>query len=203
MLKTEDLEKFMPLVPENKFIDFIPKTLLKLDQTTIDTVSFIFWFCYMAEIEIYHTIKTVYNRVTEKYSMEEGRKMYKDVIHTLILNEFGGKPRCEACGNKKYYDIENLDYFIDKIKVASLFMGKDHKFIKILWKLNGLRNEISHNRLSNLIYNKQNLCLRTTKEELLFDYKEASLLPMDKNKSPVWLASEQIRKNGSIELKVD
>lgn len=203
MINLEDFKKLISLVPENKFIEFIPKTLLGLDQATVDTVSFIFWFCYKAETEIYHIIRTVYNQTKKKYTSAEGPKLYKDIIHTLILNEFGGKPKCEMCKAKKYYDIEELEYFIDKIKVASLFMGKDHKFIKILWKLNYLRNEISHNRLDNLTYNEKKLNLRTTKEELLFDYAEASQIPIDKNKSSVWYASEQIKKNGSIELKVD
>jgi len=42
MLKAEDFKKLMPLVPEDRFIDFIPQTLLKMEKSTVDTVSFIF-----------------------------------------------------------------------------------------------------------------------------------------------------------------
>jgi hypothetical protein len=79
----------------------------------------------------------------------------------------------EQYKKKQEFNIENPEYFIDKIKVLQAFYGSITR-TEILWILNSLRNDISHNRIDGLAYKGKSLQERSAKEELLLDYFKTS-----------------------------
>jgi len=93
--------------------------------------------------------------------------------------------------DQKNIDIENLEYFSDKIKIYEVMVGKT-KHAELLHKLKDLRNDISHNRINELKYNNEDLFLRATKEKILIDYFETETED-DLSRSDIWnsLTEEQ------------
>ncbi|MCX6735750.1 MAG: hypothetical protein NTZ13_01580 [Candidatus Parcubacteria bacterium] len=70
--------------------------------------------------------------------------------------------------NNYKIDFYNRGYLGDKIKIYEATVGKN-EFSKLLWKINMIRNDLSHTRIDKLFYKKQDLSLRETKEVLLTD----------------------------------
>lgn len=146
-------------VSDQQINETISRDALKMNDEQIATVSFAFWLVYMAETDLNDiinkslvaTISTLPPAVTKK--VEE------------LLNE-------EIKGKKKI-DINNLEYFSDKIKVYEALFGKTER-TKLLWKFNDIRNDLSHNRIDDLKYEGKLLSLRKTKEKILIDYFETT-----------------------------
>lgn len=149
----DDLKLKMKEVSDEMFNETISKGALQLSDNQIQAVSFAFWLCYMAEKDLNDVIKQAWEL---------------SVISHPETSEYVQKILLKTLSKKEKFDINNLKYFSDKIKVHSVICNDD--FTKMLWKLNDIRNDISHNRIDKLEYDGQSLSLREVKEKILLDY---------------------------------
>jgi len=102
----------------------------------------------------------------------------------------------------KKIDPENKDYnsreitFGDLIFIKERFFGKTN-FVKLLWKLKKLRDDLSHGRIEKLKYDEENLSLKQTKKKLLMDYfKLAQEQEGELSMSKIWEElSEEYKKD--------
>ncbi len=78
--------------------------------------------------------------------------------------------------------VDNLEYFTDKIRLYEGMSGKNN-VTGILWKLKKIRDDISHGRIHALAYEGKDLLLRATKEKILMDYLRAVNKPDHSNVS--------------------
>ncbi len=164
-------------VSDDKLNETISKGALKLTDEQIATVSFVFWLVYMAEIDLKDILSKAWNNSKQFFptNVNQGAK-------GLLL---------KMISDQKNIDIENLEYFSDKIKIYEVMVGKT-KHAELLHKLKDLRNDISHNRINELKYNNEDLFLRATKEKILIDYFETETED-DLSRSDIWnsLTEEQ------------
>ena len=154
-------------VSDKQINEAISKGALKMNDEQITTVSFVFWLVYMAETDLNDIINKSLITTISILSPEVTKKVKE------ILND-------EIKGKKKI-DINNPECFSDKVKIYEAFYGKTER-TKLLWKLNDIRNDLSHNRIDNLKYKEKPLSLRKTKEKILIDYFETAF-QMDHSKS--------------------
>jgi len=158
-------KKTIKKISGDKLIETFSKGALKLKDEQINTVSFVFWLCYMAETDLNDAISQAWNMAKQATQFPNQKAIDK------IIKDMG-------------FDFENLKYFRDKIKVFEKIFGKTER-VKILWKINDIRNDLSHNRIDNLTYDSENLSLRKTKEKITIDYFETSVR-QDYSKSKIW-----------------
>ncbi|MCL4392283.1 hypothetical protein M1413_03040 [Patescibacteria group bacterium] len=155
---------------EEQLNNVIAKGVLKLGDEQIATVAFVFWLVYMAETELNAATSQSW-AIVEKFAPQGVKEMVADRVQKLA-------------GGRKKLDLKNLEYFSDKIRVYEALLG-DNKLKRLLWKLNDIRNDLSHNRVSNLSYDGESLSLRSTKEKILIDYFDA-VLNSDVTTSDTW-----------------
>ena len=155
MYKVEDVKKMIGGVSDDKLNSAVSKGALKLSDDQINTVSFVFWLCYLAERDIGFVISESWKKLAEMFGVEAIKPAKK------FLTEY-------VFGKDKEKDIENLE----KIRVYQGCHGSNN-VTKILWEINRLRNDVSHGRIDALIYAERSLLLREVKEKLLIDYMEA------------------------------
>ena len=153
----ELMQEQISKVSEEKLITTISKGALKLTDKQVDTVSFVFWLVYMAEIDLESVIKEAWAMAGNGFSDEVRQR-----ANELIQEQYDGS---------RTININKLDFFIDKIVVLEALYGKNER-VKMLYKLNDLRNDISHNRIHSLTYEGLSLDDRATKEKILIDYFE-------------------------------
>lgn len=170
MDKLELLLKALKKGSEQQLNETISKGALKMSDQQITTVSFAFWLVFMAETDLNDITKKAWTLSGLFYSPEETTKA------KLILTEM--------VGGKRSIDIDNLEYFSDKIKIYQAMFGENDR-TKLLWKLNTIRNDLSHNRINELQYDKHPLFERETKEKILTDYF-ATALASDISQSEFW-----------------
>ena len=154
-MEIELLKNLIAKNPEEKLNEIIPEAILNIPNNKKDTISFIFWFCYMVETELNDVLTNSWKKVireSESETQEASIKIIKE-------NVFKDSDK----------DIDNLEYFKDKIKLY-IFAKGENSFSKFLWIVNGIRNDLSHNRVDSLKYKEKNLFLKETKAELLIDY---------------------------------
>lgn len=151
------LKKMLSESTDLKLNHVISRGILKLNEDQIQTASFVFWLCYMAEKDLNDILKESWLISKEKScpnpEVEKG-------VWKLLNSKISGD---------RELNIDNLDYFSDKIKIHRVLIG-DNERTKIYWKLNDIRNALSHNKLDQLDYLGQSLYLRETKEKILYDY---------------------------------
>lgn len=155
---------------EEQLNNVIAKGALKLSDEQIATVAFVFWLVYMAETELNAATSQSW-AIVEKFAPQGVKEMVADRVQ-------------ELAGGRRKLDLKNLEYFSDKIRVYEALLG-DNKLKRLLWKLNDIRNDLSHNRVSNLSYDGEPLSLRSTKEKILVDYFDA-VLNSDVTASDIW-----------------
>lgn len=180
----------MKEVPDEKFNETISKGALKLTSAQINTVSFVFWLCYMAEIDLESVLTNAWQIASAPFSQEE-RTLAKSMLKNMAFGTRDLKlddaltvfppetiNKIQATVDQNYItrrdvDVEGLEYFSDKIKIYEAFYDKNER-TKLLWKINQIRNDVSHNRIDQLTYNNESLELRETKEKLLIEYLRTS-----------------------------
>ena len=156
----EQLKMLVQNASDEKLNRTISHGILQLANDQIDTVSFVFWLCYLAETDLNDVVKGSWQKVTGN-----APDILKDAASQILTDKiYKGK-------KDKNIDFNNLEYFIDKIKVYELAVGTN-KSVEMLWVINGIRNDLSHNRIDELQYNKESLFVRETKNKLLIDYFE-------------------------------
>lgn len=180
--------KLMHEGTDEQLRDFIPKGALLLSEEEINTVTFGFWTVFMAEKDLNSVIQMAWSSLLAETSEEELKE-----CQSLLTNLIGqSSTECPNCGHiilGREVNVAEPEYFSDKIKIVQALYGKNRR-TEVLWKLNDIRNDISHNRIDRLQYNKNNLSLRSTKEQLIKDYLE-SAFEFDMSKSKVWDALDE------------
>jgi len=170
MEKIDILKQIITKVSDNELNEVISKGALKLSNEQIATVSFVFWLVYMAETDLNTVISEAWSKSKQFFS-KDVHQITRKMLQKMIPH-----------GRK--IDVENLEYFSDKIKIFEAMFGRTSR-TELLYKLRDLRNDISHNRIDELRYNGGDLSLRTTKEKILLDYFEIAL-EVDFSKSDFW-----------------
>lgn len=154
-----EIRSIIDRADSSALVTMLSKSALKLNQNQINTVQFTFWLIYMVETDLNDAIKEAWNLATSS-SREEVVLMTKKLLQEGIKGE-------------KKLDPENLKYFSDKIKIYESFYKKDNR-TKLLWKLNDLRNDLSHNKINELKYKGNNLIDINVRKQLLKDYFETT-----------------------------
>jgi len=144
-------------VSDEKLISTISKGALGLSDGEINTVSFVFWLVYMAETDLEDIITEAWRMAGSAFSED-----VKRLATEILQKQYSGS---------RTVDPNKLVYFIDKIVVLEALYGKDAR-VKMLYKLNDLRNALSHNRIGALSYGGMLLSNRPAKEKILIDYFE-------------------------------
>jgi hypothetical protein len=133
----------------------IPFGALQLNQDYIHSVHFVFWLIYMSESDLNDVLKVSW----ETALVGANENTVFEMIQTLN----------EAIQGEKRLDPSNLEFFSDKIKIYESFYGKDNR-TKLFWKLNDIRNDLSHGRITALTYDGESLNELDTCKRLLRDY---------------------------------
>lgn len=192
-----DLDVFkavMQKTTDERFNDTLTKAVLHLTDSQIEAVSFVFWLVYIAETDLNEIINAAWKLATSQQADPAAQKIAEAEIKNMLMGEKKFKDnleevvstieesvRTEILGivqdhyqSKRDIDIGHLDYFIDKIRVIEGLSGKT-SLVKLLWKLNDLRNKISHGEIDALEYERENLQNRPAREHLLLDFLSATM----------------------------
>lgn len=177
-------------VSDEKFNETFSKGMLQLTDEQANTILSVFLLCYMAEKDLEEVLTSAWQVSTPHFS-PEANALAKETLKEMVFGKRNLKLEHALEGlpvetvtkiklavkqgymEKRDFDIENLEYFTDKIKIYQAMFGENER-TKLLWKINHIRNDISHNRIDQLTYNKEDLNLRATKEKLLVDYLRTS-----------------------------
>lgn len=168
---------------EERLNEIISKGTLKLTDEQIATVSFGFWMVYMAEIDLNDSLRKAWKLAKSQFP-ENVQKIAEQKLSEMI-NE--SKITCPTCGTRysvREININDPEYFSDKIKIFQASFGKT-KLVKLLWQLNDIRNNLSHNRIDRLEYDGFPLSQRGTKEKLICDYIRMNG-SIDSSESEIW-----------------
>ncbi|MBU6141509.1 hypothetical protein KGO95_00130 [Patescibacteria group bacterium] len=187
----DDLKKMIPGVSEEKFLVVISKGVLKLNDEEINTITFVFFLCLLAELNMGAVLTEPWKQIENISSFEkvkEAKKLLNEFITDKkfteppldevlkgLPNEIASKIRAvviDRYRDKSILDMDNLNTFGDKILAYQAIKSKNN-VTKILWILKGMRDDISHGRIMELKYEGQLLVNRKVKEKLLIDYMEA------------------------------
>jgi hypothetical protein len=197
----EDLKKIIGATSDDRLNFAISKGHLKLSDDEIGTVSFLFWLCYSAEIDLDAAIKIPWE-IISKSTKPEVVRLARERMEQFVFgapksdiefNEILKKIPVDTADQikrtiKENFDlkrkrgIDGLESLTDKIAFYQAIFGENN-VTKVLWEIKRIRNDISHNRIKELTYKDNNLYLRSTKEEILIDYLGATLNP-DHSHSP-------------------
>jgi len=180
------IEKQIKMVSDDKINETFSVGALKLSPELIAAVSFTFWLVYMAETDLNNIISRAWSGAKSFFPYEV------QIRAKEMLTEAIG-------GDKRKVDPDSLEYFSDKIKMCGVLAG-DSPYIKLLWKLNGLRNDLSHNRLDKLAYNGLALTTRDGKEAVILDYFRSNLSGPDPSESEFWKTLTDEDKDKITEL---
>ena len=177
MDQIELLKKAMREGSDQQLNETISKGALKMSDEQIATASFVFWLVYMAETDLNDTQVESWEKSGKSFPPEV-KKMSEELLQKKI---------------KRKISMGNPEYFSEKIKVFEALFGEKNERTKLLWKLNDLRNDLSHNRINELKYDGQSLFLRKTKEKILFDYFDTSS-NLDFHESAFWKSLSEDEK---------
>jgi len=81
---------------------------------------------------------------------------------------------------------------------GELISPRTNECFTVRRKLKDIRNNLSHNRIENLVYNDSPLAERSTKEKLLQDYFESGI-DNDLSKSDIWNTFSEAEKKEIVE----
>lgn len=142
----DELREILPKKTDQEFIDSLSQGVLGLTSKEANAVTFLFFLSCIAERDLHYSIRMPIALIKATLRPAEF-VMFKNVASNLINRN---RP------NRSRIDIEKLEYFKDKI-LAYEDLFKKNNVSKVLWKLNDLRNDISHGRLKGLIYKRSKL----------------------------------------------
>lgn len=189
-MDVDAFKEIMKGVSDEKFNETFSKGMLKLTDEQINTIQSVFFLCYMAEKDLEEVLTRAWQVATPHFSPEVNAQA-KETLKEMVFGKRDLKLDNALVGlsqevitkikqavkqgyiEKRDFDIEKLEYFTDKIKIYEAMFGRNER-TRLLWKINDIRNDISHNRIDQLTYNDEDLCLRETKEKLLTEYLRTS-----------------------------
>lgn len=182
----------------------------KLTKEQRELVEFVFWLCYTTETDLELVITTTWKKSSTLFQDDSGKLAEKMIIDTLkgyridkediqeYLDSLTGldtehkKNIADFVGRnyspkRIFTSVTELPFFVDKIKVYEAMMGKSER-TSLLYKINDIRNALSHHRLDDLKYKGRSLMLREAKEEIVLDYFRTSQEVEDRDitKSALW-----------------
>lgn len=182
----------------------------KLTKEQQELVEFVFWLCYTTETDLELVITTAWEKSSTLFQDDSGKLAEKMIIDTLkgyridkediqeYLDSLTGlgtehkKNIADFVGRnyspkRIFTSVTELPFFVDKIKVYEAMMGKSER-TSLLYKINDIRNALSHHRLDDLKYKGRSLMLREAKEEIVLDYFRTSQEVEDRDitKSALW-----------------
>jgi len=166
------VEKSFNESDESRLNESISKGALKLDDKQIALVSFIFWLCYMAEVDLTKSIIGAWKMANTFYPLDDATK-------TVIKEKYNidvGKLTDEYLREKAVFG--------EKINISEILFGETDLVLN-LKDIKELRNDISHNRINDLVYKGESLFQKKTKIKLLMDYFRSNL-NIHMSKSPIW-----------------
>lgn len=169
---------------EDQLNQSISKGALKLTDEQIATVSFAFWLVYMAEIDLNKTVTEAWRLAKLAHESEAVSAQAGQALLDMISAPKAECPSCHTSFQTRAIGLDNPEYFVDKIKIVQALMGKTAR-VKLFYKLNEIRNDLSHNRIDDLKYEGKPLSDRATKEKILIDYFQSGL-DHDTSKSDIW-----------------
>jgi len=155
-----ELDKVLPKYSSEQFSTLVPKGMLGLSDSQIQTVQFAFWFCYTLEKDLADVLQEAVSKTkvilgkTEPETYEYMRKEYG--IKFEVVDEDHPK-----------YDPYSI-VFNDRIEIVEKIRGKDN-FTEFLRKVKEIRNDLSHGRILELSYEGKSLFEDATKATLLRD----------------------------------
>ncbi|MFZ2310691.1 MAG: hypothetical protein WAW11_04045 [Patescibacteria group bacterium] len=179
---------------EDNLSKTISKGALKLDDNQIETVSFVFWLCYMAEKDLDSILKESWNSTKTLYNNGDNIQIVKFIKDVFKIKT-----------NK--IDVEDKDYtpnnttFGDRIFILEQLFGKiEH--VNLLWKLKKLRDDVGHGRIEDLKFNEKSLLLKEVRSDLLMYYFTLNTSEMNLSKSKIWssLSNEEKEEIKNINL---
>lgn len=181
MDQLDALKKIIDNAGSQELVETLSKGALKLDQDHINTVQFTFWLVYMAETDLNEVIQEAW-----KLATSTSDQTVIDATKALLQ---------EGVKGEKEINLDNLEYFADKIKIYESFYGKDSR-TKLFWKLNDIRKDLFHNRLDALTYNDEDLNDIDVRRKLLKDYFETALEDKDWTQSDFYkgLSGDEIKR---------
>ncbi len=175
----EQLKQLIHSRSEEELSKIISHAALRYDDNTSQTISFVFWICYMAEQDLKTIIQGCWNMSKIAYPENSNN----EVIMNIIKNEYG-IDFTKIDPEHPNYSENNL-YFKDLIDIYEKFFNKTN-LSTLFWKLKDVRNDLSHGRIEKLTYNNNSLYLRETKEEILEDYFTYYSEKDNLDTSPIW-----------------
>ena len=146
---------------DKDFTNFIPNIMLRFSETERLTVEFVFWFCYVVERDL----DTILKQSAEHTKLILG-SISKETDDFLI--EKYGIDLAKIDPTHPDYDAATVT-FGNRIFFVEQLRGKT-KHVKFLWKVKKIRDDLSHGRIKDLQYEKENLIEITTKRKMLSDY---------------------------------
>jgi hypothetical protein len=177
-VKDSDLINTIRASSDEALLDVIPKALFNFSDEKISMVSFVFWFAYLAETKLDEVIKLAWDAAQKDVPIDEDTKqLVKKYINSFVMG--------------KEIDPEKPEYFIDKIKLTQVFFPGS-SLVSIYYKINEIRNDLSHGRIDSLKYNNESLSLRKTREKLLIDYL-TEMSSLDNSKVRKWSGNPDFR----------
>lgn len=154
-----DLKEVFKTSTDAELQEAITKGVFMLSDEQITTVSFVFWLIYSVERGMDEALKGAWDTSTKGATPIEVTQL-KDRLLARI-------------GGDQVFDVAAPEYFSQKVRIYESIFGKT-EHAKLLWKMNGIRNDLSHHRIDDLKYEGEPLSKREVKEKALFDYLETA-----------------------------
>lgn len=184
----DQVKEMLKDVPDKKLNEAVTKGVLKLSDEEVDTLMFIFGLCYMAERNMGAVFIKPWEKLAATNSPETVARA-KEILNDFLSRERVGEPKLEDVLEgietakveeikvvvntryrpKKMLDIDNLKTFGEKIRAYTTIFSENN-VAEVLWVLKGLRDDLSHGRISDLQYKEVSLMEREAKQQILSDY---------------------------------
>lgn len=179
-----------------------------LNKEQRELVDFVFWLCYTAETDLEQVIREAWERASSLFTDNSNKAAEQALFERLkgyrktdeAVGDFSQKLSSLShedreslleyiSGNyqqkRAISTMTDLPYFIDKIKLYEGLFGHN-AHVTMFYKINDIRNALSHNKLNELTYNGESLELRGTKEKVLIDYLATMLEDSNFEQSEIW-----------------
>lgn len=192
----EELKKLATEVSDDLLNKSFLKGGLKLSDEEVNTLSFAYGLCYLAERDIGEMIPSVLETLTKSEPPEVVERL-KTILNEYLNREVAQVPELEDAlkdvdqgkaneirrvvrgryDRKPTIKVEKLRTFGEKIfAYEQLFF--ENNVVQVLREIKKVRNDISHvSTIEELSYKGESLMLRKTKEKALIEYFEAVFNP--------------------------
>lgn len=155
------LKAVLPLYSTEQFSTLVPKGMLRLSNSQMQTVQFAFWFCYIVESDLTDVLMEAIKNTKEMLGETAPE------VDKVLREKYGIRFEIVDEDHPKYdpYSI----VFNDRIEIVEKMRGTD-AHTDFLKKVKKIRNDLSHGRILELKYNEKSLFEDSTKAELVRDY---------------------------------